>query len=116
MTIIKGLEKKKKAILENTIVFNNWKRQLITIHVPEKYRRKGHATWLLSQMCSIADRERITLYIEIIDGEIPLTKFMKWLAKFEFEKTKYEYMVRFPKGGLKIDEKDLNKLPSRSLF
>jgi ribosomal protein S18 acetylase RimI-like enzyme len=59
---------------------------LITrINVPPQYRRRGVATSLLQQVLADADKEGVTLWLEVLSsGDMTDEQLGKWYEKFGF--------------------------------
>lgn len=56
------------------------------INVPQQHRGKGHGTALLKQIMAEADKERLTLFLEIVpSGPLDYNALKAWYERYGFK-------------------------------
>jgi ribosomal protein S18 acetylase RimI-like enzyme len=65
------------------------------INTPRQYRGEGHASALLRQVCEDADRERATIYLEVLPtGGLNAEKLRAWYGRHGFTRLGHPLVMR----------------------
>jgi hypothetical protein len=68
------------------------------INVPKKHRGKGEGRSLLRRICTDADVEGVTLYLEVLpSGGLDFNELTAWYGRYGFKTVLSGYMRRLPK-------------------
>ena len=69
------------------------------INVIEGYRGIGEGTLLLTELCKIADEEKIAIFLGINpSGRMNRRELKEWYEKYGWEYLHSNMMIRWPKG------------------